>query len=258
VKPHFLPTILLPAILLLATCASAQQLTFETASVKRAECKIENSLDPAMISLKGDPLKPLLKEAFHVEINLIEGPAWLETECYDIMAKMPEGSKLDQLGAMLQALFVERFKMSFHKETRQRTGYALLVDKGGPKFKEDDGSSTFMGGRATLMLRRNGGGIKSVMTMPGLATFLSRAGYGPVTDETKLTARYDIDLSWSPDPAFEHPPALAEPRPDTPAPEPGTGLFEAVREKLGLRLEKRSIAVEYVVIDHMERVPTGN
>jgi uncharacterized protein (TIGR03435 family) len=250
---------LLTTIMLLATGASAQQLTFETASVKRAECKIENNLDPAMISLKGDPLKPLLREAFHVEINLIEGPAWLDTECYDIMAKMPEGSKLDQLGPMLQALFVERFKMAFHKETRQRTGYALQVDKGGRKFKEDDGSSTFMGGRGTLRLRRGGGGIKSVMTMAELATFLSRVGYGPVTDETGLTARYDIDLSWSPDPAFEHAPALAADRADAAAaPEPGNDLFSAVREKLGLRLERRSLPVEYVVIDHIERVPTGN
>ena len=67
----------LSIMLLLAICAGAQQPKFETASVRHAECSISNSIDP--VSLKGDPLNPVLVEAFHVRADQIEGPAWLDT-----------------------------------------------------------------------------------------------------------------------------------------------------------------------------------
>jgi uncharacterized protein (TIGR03435 family) len=248
---------MLPAMLLLAICAAAQQPKFETASVKRAECTINNSIDPGMISLKGDPLKPVLVEAFHVRADQIEGPAWLDTECFDIIAKMPEGAPPDQLGTMLQALLAERFGLTVHKETRQRPGYSLVVDKGGPKCPEDDPNTNFMGGRGTMMLRRGGGGIKKVMTMAELAAYLSGRGYGPVVDVTGLTAKYDINLSWAPDPDFEHTNPLVS-LPEHAPPAPTVDLFTAVREQLGLRLDRRTVPMEFLVIDHIDRVPTGN
>ena len=36
------------------------------------------------------------------------------------------------------------------------------------------------------------------------------------------------------------------------------GLFVALRESLGLRLEPRKVSVEVLVIDHIERVPAEN
>jgi len=110
---------------------------------------------------------------------------------------------------MLLALLEERFGLKFHKETRQRTGYSLVVDKGGPKCPVDDANKDFMGGRGARKLRRSGGGIKRVMTMAELAGFLSGVGYGPVEDRTGLTARYDIELSWAPDRDFEPAPPSA-------------------------------------------------
>lgn len=247
-------------IVLLAAGAAAQQATFETASVKRAEqCSLEMSLDPAMISLKGVPLRGVLVTAFHVRGDLIEGPAWLDSDCFDIIAKMPAGAKPDQLPEMLLALLADRFKLAFHRATRQHSGYSLVVDKGGPKCPEDDPNKDFLRGRGTVALRRGGGGIKRAMTMAELASYLSGVGYGPVEDRTGLTARYDIELSWAPDPAFEHSNAMPPPadRPNAP-PAPTVDLFTAVREELGLRLERHNVAVEYVAIDHIERTPGAN
>ena len=41
-----------------------------------------------------------------------------------------------QFHQMLQNLLAERFHLVFHRETRNFPGYELVVDKGGPKFKE--------------------------------------------------------------------------------------------------------------------------
>jgi uncharacterized protein (TIGR03435 family) len=213
------------------------------------------------------PLKPILVTAFAMRADQIEGPSWLDSDCFDISAKLPAGASLDQLPDMLQALLTERFRLAAHKEDRPRSGYALVVDKGGPKFKEDEPSSSFSrspDGRPLLGIGAPGHGfLKGVMTMAGLASYLSGRGYGPVQDSTGLTGKYDIDLSWAPNLDFEPRPlgptasADTPPGADTPA-APEADLFAALRESLGLRLERRNIPAQFVVIDHIERVPTEN
>jgi uncharacterized protein (TIGR03435 family) len=255
-----------------ATCiARAQnapiQPKFEVASVKRTDrCFAgNNSIDPGSVTLKGVPLKGVLMEAFKVKMEQIEGPSWLETDCFEISAKIPEGATRDQLPSMLQALLTERFKLVAHKEDRPRSGYALVVDKRGPKFKEDDPNTSFMGpGRSGMMLfgAFGHGRLKGVMTMATLASNLSRQGYGPVQDATGLTGKYGIDLTWTPDKAFESSAgdatasAATPPGADLPAPEPN--LFSALRESLGLKLERRNVQDQFVVVDHIERIPTEN
>jgi uncharacterized protein (TIGR03435 family) len=266
---------LAPAIALFAIGAATAQSNpdqpkFEVASVKRADqCLFDSSVDPGTLVLKGFPLKAVLTEAFKVKTDQIVGPSWLDEDCFEIVAKMPEGATRDQLPAMLQALLAERFKLAAHKEDRPSAGYALVVDKNGPKFKESDPNSNFMGAHAgQVAFRRGGGGIKASMTMAGLAGYLSGRGYGPVLDFTGLKGKYDIDLSWAPDPALERPgpyaAAYAAARAnsadggaDLPA-APTADMFTAVRESLGLKLEPRKESVEILVIDHIERVPTAN
>jgi uncharacterized protein (TIGR03435 family) len=205
-------------------------------------------------------------EAFKVKMEQIEGPSWLETDCIEISAKIPEGAGKDQLPAMLQALLTERFKLVAHKEDRPRSEYALVVDKGGPKFKEDDPKTNFMGKDARPGLTLYGafghGRLKGVMTMAKLVSNLSTQGYGPVQDATGLAGSYDIDLTWAPDKAFEPgavdatASAATPPGADIPAPE--AHLFTALQESLGLKLERHNMQVQFVVIDHIERIPTEN
>ncbi|MGA3019485.1 MAG: TIGR03435 family protein [Bryobacteraceae bacterium] len=262
--------IALSAISAFAAQNAPDQPKFEVASVKRADqCLFDSSVDPGSVVLKGFPLKLVLTEAFKVKTDQIVGPSWLDEDCFEIVAKMPAGATRDQLPAMLQALLVERFKLAAHKEDRPSAGYALVVDKNGPKCKESDPNSNFMGAhRGQMALRFGGGGIKASMTMAGLASYLSGRGYGPVQDFTGLKGKYDIDLSWAPDPAFERPgpyaAASAAARANSadggdvlPA-APTADMFTAVRESLGLRLEPRKQQVEILVIDHIERVPTAN
>ena len=258
--------IALAAISALAAQNAPNQPKFEVASVKRVEGgDIKTSLDPGILTLKGLPLKVALSQAFQVPMDQITGPAWLDEDCFDIIAKMPEGATKDQMPAMLQALLAERFKLAAHKESHPHPGYAMVVDKNGPKFKEvekpkDTGVTSGPLGKSrdgvvTMMIgRANAAGrvaFKGPMSMAPVARILSGKLGGPVQDLTGLTGVYQIDFDWTPDPGSA--PTAA----DT-ASTPTGSLVIAVREILGLRLERRDAQVETLAIDHIERVPTEN
>lgn len=266
----FAPAIALSTIGVFAAQNAPDQPRFEVASVKRAErCDFKTSIDPASVTLKGLPLKAVLMEAFQVKMDDIEGPAWLESDCFEISAKMPEGATREQLPAMLQALLIERFKLAARKESRPRPGFALMVDKDGPKVKES--SSNFMrGGQGLLYIGAAPGysALKGSMTMESFAHALSVRLTVPVQDLTGLKGKYDIDVSWVPDLSFEPArgfiggPAASDADAEErlrrlPNP-PTADVFFAVRDSLGLRLERRKQQVDVLVIDHVERVPTEN
>ncbi len=240
---------------------------FEAASVKVADrCSLENTIDATTVGLHGDPLNVVLMTAFNVKGDQIIGPSWLDSDCFTIDAKMPAGATKDQLPSLLQALLVERFGLVAHKESREKQGFALVVDKNGPKVKASDMNSPDTirnAGRVQFGATLNSSGIKGSMTMATLARLLSNRLKAPVEDLTGLQGKYDVDISWALDPALERPDQYAidyardHPNVETP-PAPQADLFMAVRDSLGLKLEARKQQVEVVVIDHIERVPTGN
>jgi uncharacterized protein (TIGR03435 family) len=81
-------------------------------------------------------LRDLIAIAYNVQAYQITGPAWLATERFDIVAKMPDGASKDDAPKFLQALLAERFKLAVHRDTQERPVLALVVGKDGPKLKE--------------------------------------------------------------------------------------------------------------------------
>jgi uncharacterized protein (TIGR03435 family) len=75
----------------------------------------------------------------------------------------------------------------------------------------------------------------------GMQFFLDR----PIVDQTGLTGRYDIKLHYAPD----------ESRVTDPNAPPG--LFTAIQQQLGLKLDATKALTDVFVIDHAER-PTPN
>ncbi len=69
-----------------------------------------------------------------------------------------------------------------------------------------------------------------------------RAGQ-PVIDKTGLTGTYDFKLSYRP---------VSDSSSDLP------DFFTALQEQLGLKLESRKVPVEFLVIDHIDKIPTEN
>jgi uncharacterized protein (TIGR03435 family) len=70
-------------------------------------------------------------------------------------------------------------------------------------------------------------------------------------NKTGLTGRYDLTLRWTPDDA---PTPLLNGEPDPNAP---PGLFTAIQDQLGLKLESGKGPVPVLVIDHIEP-PSAN
>ncbi|MGA3019153.1 MAG: TIGR03435 family protein [Bryobacteraceae bacterium] len=131
--------------------------SFEVASVKVAEqpkpdaqgrlfimrgCRGgPGSTDPGMLTCTNTPLKQLLVRAYDLKNYQVEGPAWLDTDGFDIVAKVPPGTSKEQFNLMLQSLLAERFKVTVHRETKNMQVYALSIGKGGPKLKEVDAAT---------------------------------------------------------------------------------------------------------------------
>src|SRR5689334_13683519 len=81
-------------------------------------------------------LRSLMSYAYGVKPYQITGPDWMATERFDIVAKMPEGSKREDAPKMLQALLEERCKLTTHHASAEHPVLALVAGKGGPKLKE--------------------------------------------------------------------------------------------------------------------------
>ena len=117
--------------------------TFETASVKRAvagdrvrtSMRDPGSADPGQITFTSVTLMNVLLRAYDVKSFQAVGPDWLNSERYDVLAKVPEGTSKEQCNLMLQHLLAERFHLSAHQEKRQLQGYELVVGKSGSKLK---------------------------------------------------------------------------------------------------------------------------
>jgi uncharacterized protein (TIGR03435 family) len=81
-------------------------------------------------------LKDLVAEAYKVKAYQVTGPAWLGSERFDIVAKIPDGAQKDDAPAMLRALLEERFKLTASSNNQEHPVLGLVVGKGGPKLKE--------------------------------------------------------------------------------------------------------------------------
>jgi uncharacterized protein (TIGR03435 family) len=201
-------------------------------------------------------LKLLIAAAYNLNPRAISGgPDWIESDHYDILAVTPGELRPthDQQMSMLRTLLADRFQLTFHREQKEFSIYALEVTKSGPKLKAstappDDPPaliSTVYPQRILLPARN--------VTMGDLVSMMQRAILDrPVVDRTGLTGRYDFDLEWAPDETQfggEVPPASSE--------APSAPLFSAIQQQLGLRLEATRGPVEALVVDKAER-PSAN
>ena len=180
------------------------------------------------------------------------GPSWVATDEYDADAVAADGIQAaGQWDVMLQKLVADRFKLTFHREKREMSVYALTVAKGGPNLKAADPNEQHSSGCGRL-------GVCNFQSEPPelFARWLQLVMDKPVVDKTGLAGNFDFSLTWTPDQSQFTSMGIRVP-PPTDNPNAPPGLFTAIQEQLGLKLEPQRIPTEVLVIDHVER-PSEN
>jgi uncharacterized protein (TIGR03435 family) len=194
-------------------------------------------------------------------------PAWRISmtnygmDLYTLEATMDPNTTEDQVRLMLQTLLTERFKIVSHWETRSCSGYRLVVEKNGsklktataagevppmPEYRKNTPPAVFEG---RIITEGWGPGIFGIMgrgvSMSQLADEISEELRTCIVDQTGLTGKYYFGFQFA---SVSYPVENA----DSPS------IFTAVKDELGLRLEKQKGTTEILVIDHYERKPSEN
>jgi bla regulator protein blaR1 len=199
----------------------------------------------------GVPLSFIIMPAYQVwDFQISGGPGWIRTEAWDIVAEA-EGVQgfltIDQQRPMLRALMEDRFQLKLHKETKLMLGYALVVDKNGPKLRRStDEKPLIQSAKGSLIAKKTG--------MMWLVGSLSQKLGCVVTDNTGLTGEFDFSLKWTPDPGENSGVALT---PTSLLDGDGPSIFTALTEQLGLRLASQRVPTDVIVIDSVQQ-PSPN
>ena len=238
---------------------------FEVASVKRQPWPENggsvgifihgNTLDAEHVSVFD-----LVTFAYNMrDVQVSGGPAWVrrgilaDSELYQVLAKAPGNTPppKEVFRQMLQALLADRFKLQIHQGQKELDIYNLVLEKGGPKMKENTADVHF--DFLSSSIGRSGVRIKAThMTVQELIDN-QLEGYAdrPIFDKTGLTASYDFTLEFSVRDVADTGAPGREAGIDAPPP-----LAAAVR-RLGLKLEPGKAMFDTIVIDHVER-PSPN
>ena len=272
-----------------STSEGAPPLAFEVASIKvnhAADNRVGIRFAPGRFTATGVPIKMLITFAYNVRpFQISGGPNWINTEKYDIEAKMPEGlddqlknlpdnERREKMGELLRSLLADRFHLKVGHETREGPVYALVVAKNGPLLHEskpgDDNPIGMKGPdgkpvHGNFMRMMPGGLQGQAVGMEFLAQNLSLQLGRKVVDQTGLKGNYDFTLKWTPDqgpggmmggPPGGGPPG-GGPGPEAPPDSSGPSIFTSVQEQLGLKLDSTKGPVDYLVINHIEK-PSEN
>jgi uncharacterized protein (TIGR03435 family) len=205
-------------------------------------------------------LRDLLSKAFAVDDSQISGPPWMENQRFHINAKLAPATTREQFREMLRNLLIDRFALASHIESRAAAHYELTVPDSGHKLRESGESlPRAEHARAPGRPELDAAGFPKLgpptgepevltvygrtsmffpsITMKDLAEILSFKAKKLVTDMTGLKGQYDIGLYWSED-------------------DLGPNLQQALRDQLGLRLAEKKGPVQFLVVQHIERLPT--
>jgi len=171
------------------------------------------------------------------------GPAWSDTELWDIEAQMDDADmagwltlsdaqRMERVRPQLRALLAERFGLRVHTEMKPTPVYALVQAKGGVKMKMVAAPAVLQTSGLTVEDGAWEGHAVQVNALTGQVGFAVGAKGKLLVDETGLGGfYYDFALRL---------------RGDRPA-------AEQIEQGLGLRVEERVVPVKTYVVDEAAR-----
>lgn len=235
-------------LMLLMAAWQTEPLEFEVASMKALSGGpfLQRTADDAQIHYPSVSLLNLIREAYHLNRpEQVDGPAWMRIQAYDIEAKLPPNASKRHIPEMLQALLVERLKLSVHHEMRMLPTNVLLAGKKvklHPAAAQDDMLDFTLDGPLVHISGR--GSIQKLIDQLNHGI-----GRDPWVDETGLRGVYEIKLDFALDLPSTSPLTQREDFQSTPQ------IAQALEQQLGLHLEWRKAPADIIVVDHVEKVP---
>jgi uncharacterized protein (TIGR03435 family) len=250
-------------------------LNFDVASVRETQqpqdspswqMGLTSALHSSEFQANGITPKVLVQAAYGFGAYEVSGaPDWFESSFWAVeakcdhsvdeqLAKLTDDQARLEKQHMMQALLAERFHLKVHWETKQANVYALTVAKGGSKLQADKVEAPDPSIPNSMPPETRGANIQAHgvpqgreltathITAKGIAALLSAMIRGNVEDRTGLADRYNFTLRYT----YQ-----------SSDPESYPSIFTAVREQLGLQLERTRGSIDVLVIDHMDR-PTAN
>jgi uncharacterized protein (TIGR03435 family) len=235
--------------------AAATAPTFDVASVKPSQHQVgpdyNNQLtySPAGFTARNVTLQRLLAEAYHLQLNQVVGPGWIDRNEYDIDAKAAGAVTKEQMAVMLQSLVAARFNVKQHSETRDMRVYELVVDKAGAKIhplSSGETATPSAGFHFRGDMRQFADLLAIQLSIPAsdnpAEPVRASASPIPVVDKTGLAGVFDFSVDIHP--------------------ELGTDMFatwqRALQDQLGLRIGGRKEGLSVMVVDDAAKVPTAN
>jgi uncharacterized protein (TIGR03435 family) len=197
------------------------------------------------VLIENQTVEEMVKFAYSLDGRQIIGaPDRVSAERYDVsgVPDVPGEPNLRQFQSMVRKLLAERFGLRLHHEQREMQVLALTVARGGlkltPNGTDPDGFPDHVGhggsGQRTHDFKNT--------SMHDLALTLLFLTDRPVVDQTGLQGRYDFTLKYTNDESKAATDGSAPP-----------GLFTAIQEQLGLKLEATKAPADVLVIDKVER-----
>jgi uncharacterized protein (TIGR03435 family) len=273
---------------LLAAVPAAQEPSFDVASIRPTSSQssqrpeLQATINGRFTAINSTVKSLILRAYGLVDSQVIDAPAWLNTERYEIDARTtPQAGGPEALMPFVRALLVERFKLMARIETRELQAYAMTFARRdhqlGSQIRttqadcsrassltieevraaaRDGWPPCGMAYTVSFVTGTAGGGLvktrirRSGITLPALATALQPTVERPVVDQTGLPGLFDVEYSFAPQ----------TPTPggaDSPFGPEAPVISVALEEQLGLKLESRRLQVPVLVIDAIDR-PTEN
>jgi uncharacterized protein (TIGR03435 family) len=206
-------------------------------------------ISPDGIIIRNSSMRSVICWAYDIFDYQLKGPDWMAGSRFDINAKASGEVSKENLRVMLKALLTDRFRMATHTESKEMGAYILQIAKGGLKVKESTS------GEGDFDIQPNQQKMQVTILRAGIPQLIDALGNifrAPIIDQTGLKAKYDA--------TFDVMKYMADMRPTdggTP-PDPQAIVMRGLQEELGLKLEPKKMAVDYIVVDKAEKTPVEN
>jgi len=197
----------------------------------------------------------LIRYAWSLNDNgrVIGGPAWIEDDRFDVIAKAPNSSTRETANQMLRTLLADRFRLVVHEDNRLVSAYALTVGKRALVMKPSppDPDAATHGCQVPAGAAPGSGRVCRGMTMTKFAVWVqstANAYFGDyqVVDLTGLTGQWNFNINWTARARLSD------------ACSAGISIFDAVDKYMGLRLALQDVPLPVIVVDRANEKPTEN